>query len=283
MALPEYYPTRCETGILLKDRQGILEAMNAGRTDGTEPFQVVDLGAGNGAKTRILLDYLHPLGAVSAYVPIDISGSALDGLADKMRADLPGLRVEPIVGEYFQALETMRTLSPGRKLILFLGSTIGNFDRREANDFLRRLRQVLNPRDGLLIGFDLRKEPGRILRAYDDSLGVTSRFNLNILERINRELGGEFPLIQFQHHAVYDPEAGVARSYLVSCRDQTIRIRQAGRSFSFQAWEAIHTENSYKFSPGETSEMAQESGFRELALFWDTEGYFQDSFWRPTP
>jgi dimethylhistidine N-methyltransferase len=244
-----------------------------------EPFHLVDLGAGDGAKTRILLEPFHREGCVRSYVPVDISGDSLSRMAESLRREMPGLVVHPLADEYFPALDRLSAAGLGPKLVLFLGSTVGNFDEREAVSFLKGIRSFLEPGDALLIGFDLRKDPGVILRAYDDEGGITARFNLNLLARINRELEADFSPAGFLHHAVYDPEQGVARSYLVSRRDQAVRIRKAGLTFRFEAWESIHTENAFKFSPADIRGLAEASGFLESACFRDREASFQNSFW----
>lgn len=277
MRQPEYYPTRCETEILTASKRDILETMGDGH------FNLVDLGAGDGAKTRILLDHFHRRGALLSYIPVDISGDALLRMAHTLRQELPGLNVQPLVDEYFPALDRLSAAVTGPKLILFLGSTIGNFEKPDAVSFLKGLQSSMEPGDALLIGFDLRKDPSRILRAYDDDAKVTSRFNLNLLERINRELDADFDPSGFLHHAVYDPDETVARSYLVSRREQKVHVRKAGLTFYFDAWEAIHTENAYKYAPEEIRRLAAASGFLETACFRDKEHWFQDSFWTLAP
>lgn len=275
MGLEAYYPSKCEEEILRSNRAAVLEAM------GGKPFHLVDLGAGNGSKSRILLEHFHRSGSLLSYVPVDISGEVLDRLASSLRASIPGLSVQPLADEYSPALDRLEAAAIGPKLVLFLGSTVGNFSRREAVSFLKGVRASLAPGDGLLIGFDLCKDPATILRAYDDVSGVTARFNINILARINRELQGDFRLDGFLHHAVYDPEARVARSYLVSARPQTVRLGDTGLSFAFGPWESIHTENSFKYLPEESAGMAEEAGYRETAVFRDPECNFQDAFWKP--
>jgi dimethylhistidine N-methyltransferase len=275
MRMPGYYPTLREAEILARYKPDILDAMGGG------PFHLVDLGAGDAAKTRILLEHFHRCGSLHSYLPVDISGDALDRMAGTLRRDLIGLEVQPLVEEYFPALERLRAAGIGPKLVLFLGSTIGNFDRSEAMGFLKGVRESLSPGDGFLVGFDLRKEPRAILRAYDDEAGITARFNLNLLERMNRELEADFDPGSFLHHAAYDPVEGVARSYLVSRRGQAISIRMAGVTVRFDPWESIHTENAFKYSPGEILELAKASGFREVASHRDAEESFQDSFWAP--
>ncbi|MDQ3000241.1 MAG: L-histidine N(alpha)-methyltransferase, partial [Fibrobacterota bacterium] len=214
-----------------------------------------------------------------SYIPVDISGDALIRMAHAFRQDFPGLNVQPLVDEYLPALDRLSGVTTGPKLILFLGSTIGNFEKSDAISFLKGLQAAMEPGDALLIGFDLRKDPSRILRAYDDDAKITSRFNLNLLARINRELDADFDPAGFLHHAVYDPIGAVARSYLVSRREQKVYVRKAGLTFYFDAWEAIHTENAYKYAPEEIHRLAAASGFLESRFFRDKEGCFQDSLW----
>lgn len=274
MALPEYYLTRSEASILSARREEILEAMDGGL------IHLIDLGAGNGEKTRFLIDHFHAWGSLINYVPVDISGEALRHLARNLLRDFPGLKVKPLEDGYLRGLDRFRPDPRGKRLVLFLGSNIGNFGRAESVRFLRDIRARLAPGDGLLVGFDLRKHPETILRAYDDAAGVTARFNLNLLERINRELEGDFDLGAFRHQAVYDDEDGAARSYLVSLASQQVHIGKARRSFAFGAGEAVHTENSYKFSRVEIAGMAHAAGFRIEAEFTDNRGYFLDSLLR---
>lgn len=275
MRLPEYYLTACEACILESRSGDILDAF------GPEPFHLADLGAGNGAKTRHLLAEGLRRGALLGYAPVDVSADALARLVTTLAAELPGLGVEPLEGDYLEALSSHPADPPGRRLVLFLGSNIGNFPRDLAVGFLRGLRAAMGPGDGLLIGFDLRKDPRRILRAYSDSAGVTARFNLNLLARINRELGAVFRAADFRHAAVYDEEEGAARSYLVSRRRHAVPIAAAGFSVSFGDGESIHTESSYKYSAGEIGALAGESGFAVGADFQDPSGSFLDSLWLP--
>jgi dimethylhistidine N-methyltransferase len=275
MGLPEYYLTSCEARILETRSGDILDAF------GPEPFHLADLGAGNGAKTRLLLAQGLRSGSLLGYAPVDVSADALAKLASSLAAEHPGLRVDPLEGDYLEALSIHPSDPPGRRLVLFLGSNIGNFPRAPAVGFLRGLRAALGPGDGLLIGCDLRKEPRRILRAYSDSAGVTARFNLNLLERINRELDAGFRTEDFRHVAAYDEEGGEARSYLVSRRRHAVRIGAAGFTACFEEGEAIHTESSFKYSPEEIEAMARESGFAPKAHFRDPTGSFVDSLWFP--
>jgi L-histidine N-alpha-methyltransferase len=274
MALPEYYPTRCEAEILASRKREIFAAMEG------DAFHLVDLGAGNGEKTRILLEHFQGQGPLMGYVPVDISGAALRALEADLRGRLPSLRVTPLEEGYLPALERFRPVRPGRKLVLFLGGNIGNFERMEAARFLQDVSDRLDEGDMLLIGFDLRKDAETVKRAYDDPAGVTARFNLNLLERINRELGGEFLPETFRHRPLYDVKKGVARSYVMSLHAQDVRVGMAGRSFSFQEGECIHTEDSYKYSREEIEQLAKIAGYTVVAHFADKPRYFIDSLWR---
>jgi len=277
MALPEYYPTRTEYQLLSTHCAAITEALRP--ADGS-PFYLIELGAGDGLKTKILLRYLLAAGIDFSYVPVDISLGALEGLEASLRDELPSLRVEPVVTDYVSALQLMAT-KPGRKAVLFLGSNIGNFLPHERLDFLRQLAHPLTSDDRLLIGFDLQKDPRQIRAAYDDAQGVTSAFNLNLLNRLNRELGAAFDLAHWRHYTDYDPLAGVVRSFLVSTRAQTVPIAALDTSFDFAAWEVIHTENSYKFTAPQIQELATETGFRVASFFTDAQDYFADVILAP--
>lgn len=278
MALPEYYPTRTEFGLLTRHREAISRALRPQNPD--EPFFLLELGAGDGLKTKILLHHLLETGARFTYVPVDISKAAVDGLAASLRTELPALQVEPVVADYAEALRLMAS-RPGRKAVLFLGSTIGNFLPPDRQQFLQSLAQPLTPDDRLLVGFDLQKNPRLIRAAYDDSQGVTARFNLNLLRRLNRELGADFDLSQWQHYTDYDPLSGAVRSFLVSCQAQTVRFAALDWQAEFAAWEMIHTENSYKFTRSGIGAAAQASGLAVEEFFTDEQDYFADVILRP--
>lgn len=273
--LPEYYLTACEAGILASGWPHIQSAMEGRR------FHLVDLGAGEGTKTRILLSRFAESQSLLGYVPVDVSAGPLARLARACSRTFPDLPVRPLQADYLSALSGYRPEGP--KLVLFLGSSVGNFDRQEAVAFLDALRRSLSAGDVLLIGFDLRKDPGRILRAYSDSAGVTARFNYNLLERINRELGGDFRIDGFRHEAIYDAVEGVARSYLVARRKQTATIGAASFEIRFREGEAIHTENSQKYTLEEISSMASASGFEVAGNLIDSRHFFADSLWLPKP
>ena len=273
MALPEYYPTRTEFALLNRHRAAMARALRP--QNPAEPFFLLELGAGDGLKTKILLRELLAEGADFTYVPVDISAAALQGLTRSLQAELPELRVEPVVADYADALGLMAA-RPGRKAVLFLGSNIGNFSPEERHQFLRSLARPLTSDDRLLIGFDLQKDPRLIRNAYDDSQGVTAAFNYNLLRRLNRELGADFDLANWQHYTDYDPLSGAVRSFLASTCAQTVHFAEPGWSVDFRAWEMIHTENSYKFTRPGIETVAQETGLQVAEFFTDEQDYFAD-------
>lgn len=272
MDLPEYYPTRAEFAIFREHGAAIVKALGGRAAD---EFSLVELGAGDGAKTKLLLRELLAAGTDFTYAPVDISAGAMSGLVAALNQELPALRVVPVVESYAAALRQLRT-RPGRKAVLFLGSNIGNFGPAERLDFLRQLAAPLGPADRLLIGFDLQKDPRRIRAAYDDAQGVTAAFNLNLLTRLNRELGADFAPAHWQHYTDYEPLTGAVRSFLVSARAQQVHFAALDETVDFAAWEVIHTENSYKFTRAQIEELAAEVGLRVVEFFTDTAADFAD-------
>jgi len=277
MKLPEYYLTGCEREIFSTQTDEIFQAF----ANGDNKFDLVELGAGDGTKTAILIDHFLEHGADIAYSPIDISQEALDFLSAKFFAEFPSLKMEPRLGDYLQILESLRNGNGRRKVLLFLGSNIGNFNREQAGQFFQDLRQVMGENDLLFIGFDLQKDPRVIVRAYDDDQGVTAAFNLNLLSRINRELGADFDLDKWSHYAVYRPIECAARSFLISRDKQSVHIAALDRTFQFEQWEAIFMEISQKYNVRLIEEMARESGFEVKRNFFDDRNYYCDSLWRP--
>jgi dimethylhistidine N-methyltransferase len=274
MALPEYYLTDCELEILETHRGRI--AARVGR----EPFNLVELGAGDGAKTQVLLRHFVEQGLDFRYVPIDICEPAVAQLAGHCERHLPGLAVEGLVSEYFDGLAWLAGLNDRRNVVLFLGSNIGNFNASEARVFLRSLWTSLNDGDLLLVGFDLKKEIDVLLRAYNDPQGVTAAFNLNLLARINRELGGDFRPGAFEHYASFNVLTGAMESYLVSRRCQAVGIESLRKTFAFEAWEPIHTEVSQKYLPADVAALAAATGFEAVDELRDARGWFLDALWR---
>ncbi|MFN2412015.1 MAG: L-histidine N(alpha)-methyltransferase, partial [Pyrinomonadaceae bacterium] len=214
------------------------------------------------------------------YSSIDISLQALEALSSRFAAQFPTLRIERRQGDYFRILRSLRNGGGRRKILLFLGSNIGNFSSDQAIVFFRQLRSVMNEADLVFIGFDLQKDPHVIVRAYDDSQGVTSKFNLNLLTRINRELDGRFDLEKFTHYAIYRPVECAARSFLISRERQTVAIERLGRSFDFEPWEAIFMEISQKYCVRDIEDLAAQSGFKIKQNFFDSRHYYCNSLWQ---
>ena len=253
--LPEYYLMRAEWEILEERAAELASQFPEGAI-------LIELGSGSAAKTRILIEaFLRQSGRLR-YVPADISRSMLEESARALLADHPGLEILAIAGEYHEALARLQEDADRRKLILWLGSNVGNFDRAEATQFLRQVRERMSGQDRLLVGIDLRKDRRVLEPAYDDAQGVTARFNRNILARINCELGGQFDLSAFLHRALYNEEAGRIEMYLVSAIRQTVRIDGLDLEVPFELGETIHTEYSYKYSLAEIEELATASLFR---------------------
>ncbi|MCU0447988.1 MAG: L-histidine N(alpha)-methyltransferase [Microscillaceae bacterium] len=275
MELPEYYLTACEYEILQTHQTELGKYLAAG-VDG---FELLELGAGDGLKTKILLRNFLQNNYHFRYLPVDISPSALHNLTEDLHKNLPNLTVQPLVSEYFVALSQLPASADTRKVVLFLGSNLGNFNHTQALFFLQSLRQGLQKGDLLLIGLDLQKQPDLILAAYNDSQGVTKAFNLNLLQRINRELGANFDLANFMHYPLYDPYEGCAKSFIISKLAQEIYIEQLACRFELGAWEAIHTEVSYKYTLSGIAQLARQSGFVVKQNFLDHRSYFCDSLW----
>ncbi|MCK9274101.1 MAG: L-histidine N(alpha)-methyltransferase [Syntrophales bacterium] len=275
--LQEYYLTNCELEILERCKDDFCN------TFGPFRFNLVELGAGDGEKTGILLDAFCRQGLDFRYIPIDISERAMRELIDSMDHGCRNLEIEGLIAEYFDGLHYLsRQLQDVRikNLLLFLGSTIGNFKSAEAESFVCNLWNLLNDGDYVLIGFDLKKDAGTMIRAYNDSQGVTSDFNRNLLYRINRELGGEFDPAAFDYFSTYNAASGAVESFLISRKSQNIYIRDLGHSFAFEPWEAIHTESSHKYSESEIGILAETFGFEIVYQGFDSEHFFVDSLWK---
>jgi dimethylhistidine N-methyltransferase len=262
--LEAYYLTRTEQGILEAHRDEIAMQIGPGAV-------LIEYGSGSSTKTRLLLDALAP--ALAAYVPIDISREHLYRTAEALRADYPALRVAPVAADYTRPFTIPDDPEQRRKRVVFFpGSTIGNFEPEEARRFLAQIAAVVGPGGGLLLGVDRKKDPAVLDRAYDDDEGVTAAFNINLLLRLNRELGADFDPAAWAHRARYDAGLGRVEMHLVSARDQTVHLD--GRAFRFRAGETIHTENSYKYGPGEMEALAAGAGFRLVRAWEDLQGWF---------
>jgi len=270
----DYYPTRCEREILENYKSQMSELLTNGY------FKLIELGAGDGRKTQVLLKELLRQGAEFEYIPVDISEIAIKELSEKLERELPEIKVRGIVGEYQDALREISTDSHGKNAVLFLGSNLGNFSPPASIVFLRAIWQRLNNGDTLIIGFDLKKDIRVLTKAYNDKSGVTEEFNLNLLERINRELGGNFDRKNFIHHGVYNPDLGAMESFLISLKEQDIYITELEKVFHFNEYEPIHIEYSNKYLIKDIENLCNETGFESMENFTDKQGYFVDSVWR---
>ena len=259
--LPSYYPTRTETALLKQ----ILPDIAARVPSGTA---VVEFGAGSATKTPLLLEAVRP----AVYVPVDISGDYLRESAAEVDARFPSIRVEPVVADFARPFELPASIADMPKLGFFPGSTIGNFVPRTATDLLRSFRDLLGDGAQLLIGMDKVKPVERLLAAYDDDRGVTAAFNLNLIERINRELGGDIPLDAFRHEARWNDILSRIEMHLVATRD--VRFTIAGRSFDFAKGSSIHTENSHKYGHRGARVLLLAGGWTPLAEWTDPAGDF---------
>jgi dimethylhistidine N-methyltransferase len=278
MDLPEYYLTRSEREILTNHAAEILDLIESGHGHEHRPLAVVDLGAGDGRKTMALLEKVQLSERAYRYHPIDASAGAMVDLAVQMPHEIP---MQGLVGDYRDGLQWLQSFEKDHhRLVLFLGSNIGNFTAAEAEGFLHNLAWMLSPGDHVLVGFDLVKDPEILRPAYDDARGLTAAFNLNLLTRINRELGADFDLDSFVHVPAYNPTARAMESFLVSRIEQTVTIEACAESFDFSAWEAIHTERSQKYDRDGIGRLARETGFDPVAAFTDRKGYFMDALWR---
>lgn len=275
MALPEYYLTRKEYEILELQHEQILEKILASN----QPFNLVELGAGDGMKTKILLRYLTEKKVEFTYYPVDFSGSVLEELEESLAKELPELVVKPLQDTYRDSLKKQVWVDGRPNLILFMGANLGNFGVDEAKNIIDHLRVGTKKGDLILLGFDLKKNPQTILNAYHDEQGVTREFNMNLLDRINRELDADFDRDSFVHWPTYDPVSGECRSYLVSQKTQVVTIGALNQSFEFEAFESIFTEISKKYSLSEISYLASLGGFEVKENFMDSEGYFADVLW----
>jgi L-histidine Nalpha-methyltransferase len=246
--LPEYYPTRTELGIL-RDRGAEIAAILP------KGAALVEFGAGATTKVRLLLEHCE----FGAYVPVDISGDFLNAQAEGLRKDFPGLRVYPVAADFTAPFALPAEIAEMPKVGFFPGSTIGNFEPQEAAEFLRSARKILGSGAQMIIGVDLEKDERVLYHAYNDSAGVTARFNLNVLVRINRELGGNFDLPAFSHRSIYNRDRHRIEMHLISRKAQSVRI--LGNTFSFRPGESIHTENSYKYSLERFTELARSAGW----------------------
>jgi len=276
MRMPEYYLTDCELEIFQTQKQDILD----GFSEQDSSFELVELGAGDGLKTKVLLSHFLNQGVDFKYTPIDISGEAIKSLVDDLGDELPNLKVSGRIGDYFDLIGDIKVNGYARKIILFLGSNIGNYSDQESLDFFNRLKAVVNPQDQVFIGFDLKKDPEIILNAYNDPSGYTADFNLNLLHRMNKELEADFDVNYFRHQEVYNPITGTAKSYLISRKQQKVNIQSLDTTIWFEEGERIYTEMSQKYDLNMINELAEKSGFEIVRNYFDQRQFFVNSLWK---
>jgi dimethylhistidine N-methyltransferase len=259
--LPEYYLTRTELALTRAHLDAVARFTGKGGA-------LLEYGSGESLKTRLLLRAMRP----AVYMPVDISRDALDLAVARLAREFPGLRIAPVIGDFTRPLDLPPLPGRSRRVVFFPGSTIGNLTPQEAQAFLRMTRGQVGPRGAMLVGVDLKKDANVLHAAYNDSRGVTAGFNLNLLARINRELGGDFDLRRFAHYAFYNAPLGRIEMHLVALREQTVNV--GDHRFSFARGESIHTENSYKYSVAEFQAIAAQAGFRGEKVWTDRKGLF---------
>lgn len=275
MDMPEYYLTACEYDILKINAGAIARAFSS-----ENGFDLIELGAGDGKKTKLLLKELVRLGFKFDYLPVDISQHALDELKISLKKEIPEVNVKVQQGTYFKTLEKLSEYNTRKKVILFLGSNIGNLLHENAVDFLANIAKAMSEDDMLFMGFDQKKHPQKILDAYNDPAGITEEFNKNLLVRINREFEGDFDTEKFLHWETYNPETGTAKSFLVSKTEQKVQIKKLGLEVKFDAWESLHTEISQKYDDSVINWLGDEAGLRVEKSFGDKENFFRNYIFR---
>tara|TARA_R100000935_G_C2802982_1_gene151364 strand:- start:53 stop:1021 length:969 start_codon:yes stop_codon:yes gene_type:complete len=275
MNLPEYYLTNCEYNILESNTQEIADAFM-----GANGFDLIELGAGDGKKTKLLLKYLTDKNIDFDYLPVDISQNVLDELEESLKKELPSVSVKTQQGTYFKTLERLSDYNSRKKVILVLGSNIGNLLHEDAIDFLKQIQEAMSPEDMLFMGFDQKKNPQTILDAYNDPTGVTEAFNKNVLERINTELGGNFNLDTFFHWETYNPETGTAKSFLISKEKHGVTIDNLDLKVNFEAWESIHTEISQKYDDKIVEWLASQAELKVTNSFADKKDFYKNYIFR---
>jgi L-histidine Nalpha-methyltransferase len=274
MRMPEYYLTGCEYEIFKNQAEQICRAI----TPSASFLEIIELGAGDGLKSKILLNTLTENDVAFKYVPIDISRHALSQLRDELKHQIPGIEINEMAGDFFSIMKSFNGHDQQR-VVLFLGSNIGNFMDPELDRFLSMLSHMTMKGDKTLIGFDLKKSPEIITSAYDDPHGHTRDFNLNHLTRINRELEADFDINNFMHHTSYNPVNGSMKSFLISKKDQKVYLASVDQTIYFKKWEPIFMELSRKFDPDDIEKLATDHGFMVEKNFFDEKEYFTDSLW----
>lgn len=275
MEMPEYYLTRSELEVFQSQKEDIYKEMSPYGL----PFNLIELGAGDGMKTKVLLRHFLEQGIEFTYYPVDISKHILNELVTSLSRELPSLNVEPLHMDYFEALKRMEQFTDRKNVTMFLGSNIGNFEVANLDRFLSRLQSYFKKNDKLLLGVDLKKDPDLIMPAYDDPHGITAAFNMNLLVRMNAELGANFDLNSFKHYAKYEPMTGEARSYIVSLKDQKVKFSEIDFEVDFESGECVHTEISRKYSLNGIQELGERNGFKTAANFFDQRKFYVNTMW----
>lgn len=273
--LPGYHPAQCEFEIFQTHKQAVTDILSK------TPFRVIELGAGDGKKTEILLEHFIQCQLTFEYVPIDISEGAIKNLVASLESRFTGstMSVTGLAADYFDGLRAVSQDSNQRNIVLFLGSTIGNMELPAAEQFVRQLWESLNDGDYVMIGFDLMKHPKTLYAAYNDSTGVFERFNLHLLDVLNRKLGANFVKGNFVQQGQYHPRSHAVESFVYSTREQVVRLEALGKEFTFDAWEPMQTEHSYKYTQAEIESLAVNSGYQIVKHLFDAQAHFVDSVW----
>lgn len=268
----DYYLTKCEMEILELQTEAIIDSISA-----DDYFELVELGPGDGTKSIKLLKELARKKADFTYIPIDISHSVIDNLKALVSDTLPQVKTFGMNGDFFDMLSQLRDSNGARRVVLCLGGNIGNMTVAESHAFCEKLRQLLSKGDKIIFGFDLVKNPAIIRKAYDDSEGITKHFNLNLLERMNRELCSDFDVDKFEHYCSYDPETGSCKSYLICLEDLDVHFPET--VIPFKKDEYIHMEISQKYTLSQIVDMAEKTGFVLDRNFSDSKKWYVDSVW----
>ncbi|WP_298950137.1 L-histidine N(alpha)-methyltransferase [uncultured Nonlabens sp.] len=271
MALPEYYLTNAEYNIVDQYKADLRRLF-----ENDKGFDLIELGAGDGKKTKVLLKELHENNTNFTYIPIDISQHAIDDLANSIKENWPDMDVQGEQGTYFNVLKELAKYNQRPKVIIVLGSNIGNLSHDEAINFLKQIQEIMSDEDVLFMGFDQKKNPLTIQNAYADTTGVTQEFNRNLLYRLNKEMQADFKVDQFEHWEAYDPETGTAKSYLLATEACDVHIKKLDLKVSFNKWETIHTEISQKYDDLIVEWLANESGLKITQIFEDNKKLFKN-------
>ena len=271
MALPEYYLTQAEYNIIDQHKDALAQI-----AIDEKGIDLIELGAGDGKKTKVLLKHLNDRKANFTYIPIDISQHSIDELTSSIKDLWPDMDVQGEQGRYFSVLDKLASYNNRPKLIIVLGSNIGNLEHPEAIKFLEQIQNSMSDKDYLFMGFDQKKDPLTIQNAYSDKTGVTQEFNRNLLHRINKEMDANFPVDIFEHWESYDPETGTAKSFLLATQPCTVKINAIELDINFDKWETIHTEISQKYDDRTVEWLAQQAGLKIKEIYEDNDQLFKN-------